>query len=251
MADDRIDVVFGAEFGDLVTGVQKVKDQIGTLIESVQNLGGRFQDGFAAIAASNEAAAQKTTKDWQAGLNVIDRSLDTMLKGVLEGTQTWQQAMGRLFDNLALAFIEAVVKMMVQWAAYLALTAAGSGGVANPFTGGGLGGLVGGIASGIGGLIGFDSGAWSVPADMVAIVHAGEMVLPADVAAAARAGGPVASFASGAVAPSAAGANFALNVSVQAIDAAGVASWANSNAKTLAATIAKYMGNNPSSRGDY
>jgi hypothetical protein len=35
------------------------------------------------------------------------------------------------------------------------------------------------------------------------------------------------------------------------MDAAGVAQWANANAKTLATTIAKYLGNNPSNRSDY
>ena len=97
----------------------------------------------------------------------------------------------------------------------------------------------------------FQAGTWSVPRDMIALVHAGEMILPADVAAMARGGGgggaPPYPSAGG---TASAGAGFTLNVSVQAIDSAGVAQWANANAKTLATTITKYMGNNPSARGD-
>jgi hypothetical protein len=83
---------------------------------------------------------------------------------------------------------------------------------------------------------------------MIALVHAGEMILPADVAAAARSGASALPFPSGG--GTAAGSGVTLNVSVQAMDAQGVAQWANANAKTLATTITRYMGNNPSARGN-
>jgi hypothetical protein len=48
--------------------------------------------------------------------NTITSATDQMLAGVLQGTQTWQQAMTRLFDNLALTFIEKTVnKMITGW----------------------------------------------------------------------------------------------------------------------------------------
>jgi hypothetical protein len=83
---------------------------------------------------------------------------------------------------------------------------------------------------------------------MIAMVHAGEMILPADMAAMARSGAAVPPFAgAGSGAPGNAG--FTLNVSVSAMDASGVAQWANANARTLAATISKYMASNPSASG--
>lgn len=260
MAADRIEVVFEAAFDDLVAGVRRVSDAITSLTAPVQRLDTGFTTTFGQAARVAPAAALATGREWQSALNVIDRSLDTMLKGVLQGTQSWQQAMARLFSNIALAFIEAVVKMMVQWAAFEALTAImGASPIANPFGGGagGMGTAGGGAGSsglgtvlmaamhGVGSILGFASGSWSVPADMLAVVHQGEMIIPANAAAALRAG-----TATGDMAASA-GSSFALNVTVQAMDAAGVAQWANANAKTLAATIARYMSANPSARGDY
>jgi hypothetical protein len=44
-----------------------------------------------------------------------------MVNGILQGTQTWQQAMGRLFSNLAIKFADDVVlKMVTDWAKGLA-----------------------------------------------------------------------------------------------------------------------------------
>jgi hypothetical protein len=239
MAEDRIEIIFGADVGALVAGVAQARDQVNSLIVPVQGLGTSFDLSFAEAARASTQHADEVQRDWSAALGVIDHSLDTMLKGVLLGTQTWQQATARLFDNLALSFIEAIAKMMVQWVAFEALTATfGRSPVANPLAAGagGLGGL-------IGGLLGFADGAWSVPQDMVAVIHQGEMILPADLAAGVRAGtGPAAA----APAP-----GFALNVTVQAMDAAGVAQWANANARTLAATIARYMAANPSMQGSY
>jgi hypothetical protein len=84
---------------------------------------------------------------------------------------------------------------------------------------------------------------------MIAMVHAGEMILPAETAALARAGAAVPPFAGAAPGAAAAGTGFTLNVSVQAMDAAGVAQWANANARTLAGTITKYIASNPSKGG--
>ena len=106
MADDRIEVVFGAEFGDLVAGVQQVTDAINSLTAPVATLGTNFLSTCAEMSAAAPASATAMAMDWQAALSVIDRSLDTMLKGVAQGTQTWQSAMAQLFSNLALGFIE-------------------------------------------------------------------------------------------------------------------------------------------------
>lgn len=254
MADDRVEVVFGAEFSQLAAAVQQVSALLTGLAPSVKATG----DEFTLAGTSMSDAARTSLDSWEPMLGFIGTSLDTVLKGVLLGTQTWQQAMARIFADLAASFAEQLVMMTVQWAAFQASFGAsglvgGGGGLL-----GSLAGLFGGSAAGggatdaamdAGDLAMFQAGTWSVPRDMIALVHAGEMILPADVAAAARSGGSAAPFPSaGGTASS--GANFALNVSVQAMDAQGVAQWANANAKTLATTITRYMGNNPSSRGD-
>lgn len=46
----------------------------------------------------------------------VQQGFDQMVNGVLQGTQTWQQAMARLFDNLALKFIDDfVVNAVISW----------------------------------------------------------------------------------------------------------------------------------------
>jgi hypothetical protein len=255
MADDRVDVVFGAEFSELVSAVQQVRNLLAGLATSVK----QTSDSFAGIQDDGASAFDSLLTP----INFVGASLNTMLNGVLLGTQTWQQSMAKIFSNLAVSFIENVAQMLYQWLVFQAATAA-SGALSGGFFGSGGGGVLGalgglfggGAAAGgdagagmdLGDLAMFQAGTWSVPRDMIALVHAGEMILPADVAAVARGNTGAAPFPGGGGA--APGAGVTLNVSVQAMDAQGVAQWANANAKTLATTITRYMGNNPSARGD-
>ncbi len=258
MADDRIDVVFGAEFSDLLAAVQQIKTELDGLTAPVKALG----DQFALAGTRMTDGAQSGAAVWTDALHSIEGNALTVFNEVLSGTTTWQGAMEKLFADLALSFAEYVAEMMLEWAAFEALGIGGGAGGGGGSAGGilgfaasffGSGGGDAGAASAAGDLSDlamFQAGAWSIPRDMIALVHSGEMILPADVAASARAGGSVPGFPGGtAAASSAPGSNFALNVTVQAIDSAGVAQWANANAKTLAQTITRYMGTNPSVAG--
>jgi len=208
MADNRVDIVFGAQVDELVAGVRQVSEQLSSLAAPVQALG------------------------------LIGQSVDTMLKGVLLGTQTWQEAMQRVFQNLALSFIEAVAQMMLQWAAFQLIGAPFS----NPFAqgAGGIGGAIGSIGS----LLGFAGGTWSVPADMLAVVHAGEMIIPADLSASIRGG--QAAVGGGGAAPT-----FVANI--QALDARSVQQlFANPSAlDPLVNLITRRLAARPSLQGAY
>jgi len=92
----------------------------------------------------------------------------------------------------------------------------------------------------------FDVGAWSLPSDMVAQVHAGEMIIPADVAAGIRGG--ASPFPS---APGAAGGGGAVHLHVHANDASSVAALFRSNGAELARIVSAQMKNNPSLRLAY
>jgi hypothetical protein len=249
MADERIDVVFGAEFSDLVTAVQQIKNEVQSLAGPARSLG----EEFIQAGMQMRQGAQSGASAWMDTANFIEGNALNVLDEVLLGTTTWQKAMAKLFADLALSLAQSIAEMVADWAAFEAL-GIGSGGGSS--SGGLLGfatGLLGGGGSAAGGLTDlamFQAGAWSIPRDMIALVHAGEMILPANVAASARAGGAVPGFPGALnVGGQGAGSNFALNVSVQAMDAAGVAQWANANARTLAQTITRYMGNNPSTSG--
>lgn len=257
MADDRVTVVFGAEFSDLVSATQQVREQLASVSAVAQESGqqvGTAGEGFER-ATSGFAAAGSSFK-------LVETSFTTSLSRVLLGAETWQQAMAHTVAAVAQSFTQQITRMiltLLELAVSLGSNALGGGSLLGGILGGGgqggiLGSLFGGGAEsggaatpGLLSFVGFQAGAWSVPRDMIALVHQGEMILPAGVADMARGGGSGPAFP-GAAGAQPAGGSMTLNVSVQALDGASVAQWANANAKALAATIARYMGNNPSTQ---
>jgi hypothetical protein len=121
---------------------------------------------------------KEDAKTWTEVTNIINKSFDSMLTGVLQGTQTIGEAFQKMAQNMVIAFIEAVAKMLVQWAAFQAATALGIPGIKNPF----------GESGFIGGLLSFDVGTPYVPNDMVAQIHQGERIIPAEQNAAINRG---------------------------------------------------------------
>jgi hypothetical protein len=170
-------------------------------------------------------------------------AIGTMLQGILQGTQTWQEAMANLFQNMAMAFINAVIQMIAQWLVFQAIT-----GIMSIF-GGGLPGLGSAGSSIIGhaGMAGFAVGAWEVPGDMIAQIHKGEMIVPADHAEAVRSG-------STGVAPfpkegtSGGGQQMSVALAVHTMDAASFKRFLSDNGRELAKQVSAQWANNPSLR---
>jgi hypothetical protein len=139
-------------------------------------------DPNAALAASAKNAEQGL-KDFTK--NGVDASTNSMVKGITQDTmeQSTSQQATQALQQLAQAAQQAAQ----------ALQQVGSGGGGG---GGGFGGMsdfFGGGASGdsfsmMGSLMGFDVGADSIPRDMIAKIHKGEMILPADTAERVRNG---------------------------------------------------------------
>ncbi len=263
-----------------------------------------------------------------------------VMNGILQGTQTWQQAEAKLFDNLAIAFIDAVAKMIAEWAAFKAVTATFGAGAASALglSAGPIGGLLGGssgggtatttalttaitgntaatasnstgilsqiqsglqwIAQTLGlttataaqatastastaattasttattGLIptilantaaitanttalfaskaipSFDTGSWNLPGNTLAMVHQGEMIIPAQQAGEIRAG--TASIGGS----SYGGGGVGVTMNVSAIDAKSFMNLMNSPQimSSVAKNLGAYMAANPSVRGNY
>jgi hypothetical protein len=99
----------------------------------------------------------------------------------------------------------------------------------------------------------FDIGAWSLPSDMIAQVHQGEMIIPAGVANLIRGGGSVTSFASGMAGAGggAGGMQFNYSPSFQSWDTAGLQALVNRHGQIFARTVAQQLQRNPSLRGAY
>ena len=92
-----------------------------------------------------DQAAKESAKSWTTALDTIDKDFDTMLTGVLQGTQTIGQAFERMAGNMIISFMEAIAKMLIQQAALFAATQAGATQTAAAIggAGGGGGGVMG------------------------------------------------------------------------------------------------------------
>ncbi len=256
-----------------------------------------YDKSLTAMAALDKQHAAESEKTWTGVTNTITNAMDQMLSGILRGTQTWQQALTKLFDNMALSFIEDIAKMGVQWAVKqaeklaletatdTAVTAehtamntansasdaalsispevmkhAGSAAAAVyddvaqiPYVGWILAPPAAAAAfAAVAAFSSFDTGAWSLPSDMLAMVHQGEMIIPADVAGQIRGSGSVPSFASGAGSASG-GGGIQINMynNTNAIDGPSVTAHANRYAQVYAKAIAQVLQRNPSLRGAY
>ena len=64
-----------------------------------------------------QQGVDEENKQWKQISSVVERNMDSMVKGVMTGSQTMYQAFGRMLGNLIISFSEAVVKMGVEWAA--------------------------------------------------------------------------------------------------------------------------------------
>jgi hypothetical protein len=74
-------------------------------------------------------AAQQTL--WNGYLSTLTSAFNTQIRGLLEGTTSWQTAMKKVFEDLTIKFIEMVEQMIVKWlAAELAQTTATTTGAA-------------------------------------------------------------------------------------------------------------------------
>jgi hypothetical protein len=119
------------------------------------------------------AALQQEMKDWQGVLGSIQGAWDSQLKGLLAGTTSWSSAMKSIFADLILEIIKQFEK------AALAKAAAGLAGLGLDIGTGGLGGaLFGGLTKLATGLLSFDVGG-DVLTSGLAMVHAGETIVPA------------------------------------------------------------------------
>lgn len=92
--------------GQTVVEKQKLYDQIQLLYAKHQG----------EMSKLNLQSVQAQQAQYKQLTDTITHATDSMLSGVLQGTQTWQQAVGKLFSNLAITFVESLANMGIKWA---------------------------------------------------------------------------------------------------------------------------------------
>ena len=220
------------------------------------------------------AASKESAKSWDSAFNTIDKSFDTMLTGVLQGTQTIPQAFERMAGDMIISFTEAIAKMLIRWAALKAATAVNllSEQQAGSIGGGANNGLMSQLTMGILSLVGidlvstagtdanttavaaltvavtanttalavskavpsFDVGSPNIPHDMVAQIHQGEMIVPANTAAGVRSG----DLSIGGAAGGGVGGDSHTHFHISSMDSAGVAKLLKQHGAAIAAGVA-------------
>jgi hypothetical protein len=133
----------------------------------------------------------------------INRAFTTSINGILQGTQTWQQATAHIFTGILSVFVDMAEKMVAKWIESMVMQAifgkeeavstiatdaaqAGAGAYAAtaaiPVVGPALAPAAAATAYGntmaFQGLASLDVGSWELPSDQVARVHQGEMIIP-------------------------------------------------------------------------
>jgi hypothetical protein len=201
-------------------------------------------------------AVENSQKQWSSLLQPIQRALDTSITGIIMGTTTVQKALSNLAQSIIAEFVNSAVKSVFGELASLLSGSLSGGGIGSggdqDFWGGvgsagsGFigGGIFGSLFKGIGTLFGFEhggivpsaQGGWMVPSASLAMLHANEMVLPANISQ-----GLQSMIVGGGNGSSGAAANVMFNVS--AIDGQSVAKFFQSNGSILVAAINRAMRN--------
>ncbi len=217
--------------------------------------------GDASNLVQSIESVRQATQAWQSVFAPIDRAFAGSIRGIIQGTQTVQQALARMEVSLIASFAESAEKSATSWiASELAKTTATQAGTAARGAAGdsanatslaqiaenalqAIGAAAAQAFAGVyaflspelgpaaaapaeaaqatvlaaaGSVPGLAVGAWEVPADMLAMVHRGESVVPRDFASGLRAAAPGAG--TGARTPAAPSANF----TIRALDGASV-----------------------------
>lgn len=88
------------------------------------------------LAASQKKQYEQQLGPWKQLTSDMGGAFDTMINGVLSGTQTWKQALGKSFDDLGIKFAEIMAKMTAEYLAFSATSGKGilGFGTTNPFS---------------------------------------------------------------------------------------------------------------------
>ncbi len=76
------------------------------------------------LADAQKAAADATTRAWQNAFQPISQAFDSSINGILQGTQTLQNAEARAASSIVLAFVDAEAKKVLAFAAGEAMSVA-------------------------------------------------------------------------------------------------------------------------------
>ncbi len=136
------------------------------------------------IQKINDDANKEIAKSYRQSLDGVRATIDGAVMGIATRTETLRSVARSVATDIVKSFFDAGLKMAENWILQTGIMAAATAAL-NALTGG----LGGGVASIIGAVLpGHAAGSWELPSDHIAMVHKGEMIIPAGPAAAIRNG---------------------------------------------------------------
>ena len=203
---------------------QKLEDQRKEIVAKEQAQEEELQRKHQATMLNLQQKEQEQERsNWDQTLSRIGSSFDNLIGSLTSGNKKMLSAFKSFCDSMVKTFMDAVQDMIEEWSVFQSMISS-------------MGGFFGGIGTAITGIFGFQSGVWNIPHIMPAVLHPGEMVLPAPAAAAFRAAavgaGPT-SRAAGAGAPGVPIVHF----NISALDGADVQRVLLNNPDAVAAVL--------------
>ena len=116
-----------------------------------------------------DQAQQKEINDWKSAVGPIESAFNSQITSLLAGTETFGQAMKKVFADMVTDIIKELLELAVEEAIVFAVTGSF----------GSVGSMGTGIVGGIGKVLGFDVGTNYVVQSGLAMIHQGEQIVPA------------------------------------------------------------------------
>lgn len=222
------------------------------------------------VNAANQQLLTEEQQKWTQFSSSIASSFGGAIKGMLNGSQTFNQGMLNILSGIENSFIDLAAKMLETWieteieqlifgkstsqeiaqsGISAAAALAGANAVASwaaapwpidagaPAFGAGMAAAAGSYSA----LAAFETGAWNIPSTGPALLHKGEMVVPQTFAQSFRENG------GGGMG----GSHVHMHVNVNAMDGPSVAQFFEKNMHMLSKKLANHMRANPGSRPNY
>jgi hypothetical protein len=224
---DTIEIGVDMDTAELAAGTAQAQDLLQSMGVQFQQLAEAAQQSNGRIANTSRDAAASMQREWQKALAPITRSFENAISGMILGTTTLQQAMTRIGQSIVTTFVNNVVRRIVDQAAVYDDVAQIPyvGWVLAPPAAAAAAAAVLAFGSNIPGLA---VGAWNLPNDTLAQLHAGETVLPADFASGFRQ-------AVAGTGNTPGGDTF--SITIQAIDTQSGAQFLKDNARTIVTAL--------------
>ena len=116
-----------------------------------------------------DQAQQEEVNGWKSAVGPIESAFNSQINSLLEGTETFGQAMKKVFASMVEDIIKELVDLAVEEAIVFAVTGSF----------GSVGSMGTGMVGGIGKVLGFDVGTDYVVQSGLAMIHQGEQIRPA------------------------------------------------------------------------